>query len=885
MIGTKLANYEIVSHLGSGGMGDVYQATDSKLGRSVAVKFLPESFSNDPDRLARFEREARVLASLNHPNIAAIYGLENADDKKFLVMELVPGETLAERIKRGPIPFDEAMEIAIQIAEALEAAHGKGIIHRDLKPANIKVTEDDKVKVLDFGLAKALDQTPSRTSMSDSPTISIAASNVGVILGTAAYMSPEQARGKAVDTRADIWAFGVVLYELLTGKRLFEGEDLTETLASVVKEHPRLDAVPERVRRLLAACLQKDPKKRLQSIGDMRLLIEPPETAATELAPHAARWLWPAIAVVALLGLAVLGAVHFRESPAADSVLRLSVPLPEGASLLGHLALSPDGRRLAAQFSRNGWTGLWVRSLDGTEWTRIDSTRNARAPFWSADSRFLGFFADGKLKIVPAVGGPSRELCDETGLGGGGSWSRGNIILFAGVSGPLRRVSASGGECTAVTANDPNIRKSFPEFLPDGKHYLYVGAVAGDMTRRGVYAASLDDPIGTGLGGKKVLDDFSSVVYAAPMDGESPGHLLFLRGSTLMAQPFNAAELERIGDPFPLANQASFSFSGTQMGASVAQNGTLVYLANRFDNFQLMWIDRTGRQRTNVGSPAEQRAVSLSRDGSLATALRRDEGLHLYDLARNSEVRFSTDNAPSSGMWSPDSTELAFSATVNGVRGIYRKSANGSGKEEMLLASQENIRPSDWSRGSDGNGVLVYTVVDPKTNADIWYLMDPKKPDSKPVKFLGTSAIESQGQLSPDGHWMAYTSNETGRNEVYLRQFPSGEGFAKISVNGGREPRWSKSDSELYYIELSERGNIVTAVSLATDGRGGLRVGKQEQLFDFQALSFVPELNNWLYSPHPDGQRFLVSANAEKETPAINVITNWRNAAAASPQH
>src|SRR5215471_637909 len=411
MLGQIVGHYKIEDELGAGGMGRVYRATDSKLGRQVALKCLPEAFAKDPERLGRFEREARLLAALNHTNIAAIYGFEEAEGVHYLVLELVPGETLAQLLKRGPLKVPETVGVCKQIAEALEAAHGKGIIHRDLKPANIKVTEDDKVKVLDFGLAKALDQTPSRTSMSDSPTISMAASNVGVILGTAAYMSPEQARGKAVDTRADIWAFGVVLYELLTGKRLFEGEDLTETLASVVKEQPRLDAIPERVRRLLAACLQKDPKKRLQSIGDMRLLIESPETAATKLAPHAASWLWPAIAVVALLGLAVLGAVHFRESPAVDTVLRLSVPLPEGATLPGHLALSPDGRRLAAQFSRNGWTGLWVRALDGTEWTRIDSTRNARAPFWSADSRFLGFFADGKLKIVPAVGGPSRDLC------------------------------------------------------------------------------------------------------------------------------------------------------------------------------------------------------------------------------------------------------------------------------------------------------------------------------------------------------------------------------------------------------------------------------------------------------------------------------------------
>jgi len=883
MIGTKLAHYEITSHLGTGGMGEVYQAIDTKLGRSVAIKFLPVAFSSDAARLARFRREAQVLASLNHPNIAHIYGLEESGEKRCIVMELVEGETLQTRINNGPLPVDEALAIATQIAEALAVAHERGVVHRDLKPGNVMLTSDGRVKVLDFGLAKAHDANPSDTSPSNSPTVaSLAATNAGVILGTAAYMSPEQARGKSVDTRADIWAFGVVLYELLTGKRLFEGEDLTETLASVLKETPNLDAIPERMRRLVSSCLQKNPKKRLQSIGDMHYLLEAPAEVRAD-APPRFRWLWPAIAAIAVLGMTVIGITHFREKPPTDAVMRLSVALPAGAAGLGHLVLSPDGLRVAATFSKDNWAGLWVRALDGTDWIRLDFTQNARSPFWSRDSRFLGFFAGNKLKVVSATGGPAKELCTDTGLGRGGTWNRDDLILFASEVGPLRKVQSTGGACTAVTKTDPTIGKAAPQFLPDGKHYLYAGSVLGDTTKRGVYAASLDDPIDAGLG-RKVLEDDSSVVYAELPGIGGMGHLLFLRGTTLMAQLFDSGKIEPGGDPFPVATQASYTNTRPLIAAAAASNGTLVYIASLYSQYQLTWIDRTGKMRTKVGSPADQRSVSLSRDGDLATMNRINEGMRLYDLARGSEIRFSTASDTSAGVWSPDGSQIVYAATLNGVRGIYRKATNGSGKEELLLPAQDNDRrPSDWSRD---RRFLVFTEVDPKTRADIWYLPEPGKPDSKPVKFLNTPATESQGQLSPDGRWLAYVSDETGKAEVYIRQFPSGEGFARVSVDGGREPRWNKNGSELDYVRIGEHGFELMAVPLQSDSHGGLRPGTATALFDFQTLTSVPQSNAWIYSPHPDGLRFLVAVSAETATPSINVITNWRKATpAASPEH
>ena len=709
-------------------MGEVYRAHDSRLRRDVAIKVSPERFSE------RFEREARAVAALNHPNICQIYDV----GPNYLVMELVEGHA-----PKGPIELDDALAIAQQIADALQEAHSKHITHRDLRPGNIMVTSDGKVKVLDFGLAK-FGNTPT-TIGEDSPTISMAMTQAGMILGTAAYMSPEQARGKEVDSRADIWAFGVVFYEILTGQRLFKGEDLADTLASVVKEQPNLDGAPTQVRRLLDACLQKDPKKRLQSIGDWRLLLDAPRAEApVVVVPPKPNRVWPAIAAVAVLGAAALAFVHFRENPAPATVLHLAVPLPENTPPW-FVALSPDGRRVAAVFTRDNWNGIWVRALDGTEWVRLEASKLARTPFWSPDSRFLGFFADGKLKTVPAAGGPATELCGETGLGSGGAWNQTGVILLGGDDGRLRRVPAAGGECAPVF-KDSKVRAAFPEFLPDGNHFLYVNQ-ADDF--RGVYSASLDNPAG-----KKVLADYSSVIYAY-------GTLLFLRGTNLMAQPFDADKLVTLGDPYQVAAQAAVSYSAPQMAVSAAQD-TLLYVSNRSDDRQLVWMDRSGKELGKVGSRANQSGPALSPDGGRAVISRRNEGIWQYDLVRNSDARFQAGTR--AGVWSPDGSQVAFAATIAGKSGLYRTGSNGGGSPELLLAGDTlNRFASDWSR--DGK-FLLYTEVDPKTLGDIWYLPDPGKPGGKPVKFLATDAVESQAQLSPDGHWIAYVSNETGQGEV-----------------------------------------------------------------------------------------------------------------------
>ncbi len=856
-IGTELGPYKITGTLGKGGMGEVYRAHDPRLQRDVAIKVSPERFSE------RFDREARAIAALNHPNICQIYDV----GPNYLVMELVEGEA-----PKGPMDLDEALAIMNQIADALQEAHSKKITHRDLKPANIKITPEGKVKVLDFGLAK-FGNIPTAIS-EDSPTLSMGMTQAGTILGTAAYMSPEQARGKPVDERADIWAFGVVFYEILTGQRLFKGEDLADTLASVVKVHPSLDAAPMQVRRLLDACLQKDPAKRLQSIGDMRLLIEAPRTEPVAVAPPPPKpsLLWPVLAGVAIVGAAALAFIHFRETPPEQAVMHVSLPIPEKGGA-GFLSLSPDGHRVLAG---GGGTVLAVRNLDAAEWTRIESTPLARTPFWSPDGRFIGFFADGKLKTVSASGGPAKELCGETGLGYGGAWRSDGVILFASDTGPMRKVSASGGACTPVMKDDPQRTAALPEFLPDGVHYLYVGQIRGNPASRGVYVASLDDPSGTPLSGKKVLDDYSSVLFTPSAHSGDPSHLLFLRGSNIIAQAFDAGTLTTVGDPFLVAPQGSVALTQPQLAAGVG-GGTLVYVSNlQASGYQPTWMDRTGKRLSNVGPVGSHRGVALSRDGLFATLTRRDEGLHLYDLARNSEVRFTADANPSAGVWSPDGSYVVFSSTIDGVRGIYRKPANGGGKEELLSPSPTNPQyPADLS----ATGTLFFTEDDPKTRADIWYWSKPGDGSSKPEKFLATGSMETQPQLSPDGRWLAYVSD----SNVYVRQFPSGQGFAKVSIDRGLEPRWKKDGSELYFLGFKEsngaNGPTLMAAPMKTDSRGGISPGVPVELFQFKSLPTVSQANVWLYAPSPDGQRFLVNVQAETAAPQIHVITNWLKAA------
>ena len=836
--GTKFGSYEIVAPIGAGGMGEVYQAHDTKLGRDVAIKVLPESFAHDPERLFRFQREAKMLAALNHPNIATIYGLEQSGGTSYLVMELVAGENLAERIRRdGAVPIEEALAIARQIAEALESAHEKGIVHRDLKPANVKVTPEGKVKVLDFGLAKAFEGDTASEDISNSPTLSMAATMQGVILGTAGYMAPEQARGKRVDKRADIWAFGVVLYELLTGKRLFEGEDAGHTLAAVIMQKPDLSAASAKVLPLLQRCLEKDPKKRLRDIGDWELLLreEPTVPAASssplgDVAANKMAWGAAALLAVAALGVSLL---HFREALPADPVLHLSVPIPAN-SIAGFLALSPDGRRMVLGLGTESKEQLWLRSLDSPQIQLIPGTDDARGPFWSPDGKFIGFFADGKLKTMPATGGPPQTLCDGTGTAAGGTWNRDGVILFStsNTGAPLRRVNAAGGACTAVTKPEGDSRQAFPEFLPDGKHFVYL-VRQGDEAKQGLYVAALDNPTP-----RRLLADDSSAIFAPSVTGKKYGYLLFLRGSALMAQPFNADTLQLAGDVFPVATDASISFN-SDVAASVSADGTLVYEANLTRTSQLVWLDRSGKELGKVGSIQDENDVALSPDGKDAATIRgSNQGLWLYDLQRGGETRFSSPTLPGSApVWSPDGSKIAFGAG----KGLYLQDTAGGSKEELLLENENTKRPSDWSR--DGR-FLIYTEANSKGLADIWYLPDPlnKSNDRKPIKLQGTDAGASQGQLSPDGRWLAYVSYGSGEEDLYVRPFPSGPGRWKVSTSAAanREPRWRRDGKELFFLELRMPTSRIMSVAVQSDVHGEFQAGTPQALFEFRAFGFVP---------------------------------------------
>ncbi len=871
-IGSQLGPYEIIARVGAGGMGEVYKARDTRLGRIVAIKFSKDQFSQ------HFEREARAVAALNHPHISQLYDV----GANYLVMEFVDGETL-----RGPLPIEEALRIAGQIADALEAAHDKGIVHRDLKPGNILIKADGSVKVLDFGLAKMVAKEPQSNSQ-DSPTLSMTLEGAGMIAGTAAYMSPEQARGKSITARADIWAFGVVLYEMVTGKRLFHGEDLTEILASVVKQQPDLSAAPWEVHRLLEACLQKDPKMRLQAIGDWKLLLDHVRTAPAQTVPVKSpmAWLWPSIAALAAAIAGFVSFLHFRESPPVLNPLSLSVSIPAN-SLPSVALLSPDGRRLLVTLLSQNKASLYLRSMDSAEFSRLDGTDDARSPFWSADSRFVGFFADGKLKVVPAAGGPTSALCGEIGVGsGGGAWNRDNVILYFTDTGMARRVSPQGGECTPVSLGDANLRGRLPEFLPDGNHFLFVGTDNTDPTIRGVYLGALDAAKVDRAKPRKILNDYSSVVYAPPLKSAEPAHVLFLRGATLMAQALDADKLQTEGDPFAVAAQVSTTPTPNQMAASIDANGTLAYIMNGSRSLQLAWFDSSGKEMGKVGPAGDRTGVSLSPDGRTAAIRERTAanplgGLRLLDLERNSESRFTPEGKSAVGaVWSPDGSALVYSGPGGQGNNLFLRSTNGDGEEKRLLPPGSNPRvPSDWS--ADGR-FLIYTEFDPKTGSHIWYLPSPGKDASPAVRFPSTDVAGSEGQLSRDGHWLAYSGSA---DTVMVRAFPSGDRVTKIADNAV-EPRWSAGGRQLYFLEFVNGAFEVNLMEVsfeaATGGAPG--IGTPRKIMHFQSRVIQPRNNQFAYIPHPDGKRFLVNLGASDAAPEINVITNWRKLAAARKQ-
>jgi len=893
--GTRLGVYEIVAQIGEGGMGVVYRARDTKLNRDVALKVLPDLFASDADRMARFTREAQTLASLNHPNIAHIHGLEESGGVRALVMELVEGDDLSQRIARGAVPVDEALPIAKQIAEALEAAHQQGIIHRDLKPANIKLRPDGTVKVLDFGLAKALapEQDPaSPTPTSQSPTITSPAmlTGLGIVLGTAAYMAPEQAKGREADKRSDIWAFGCVLYEMLAGRRPFDGEDITDVLGAVVRLEPAWEAlpadVPAPVRTLLKQCLVKDRRRRVGDIAAVLFVLEH-QAGVVPTLPVASRsnrtaWLVAALSIIALIATAVVALRMSRSGAPPSDPVQFSIAPPEktvfggpaagGTGRAAQLAISPDGRNIVFVAGAQSAFQIWLRPLATGEARPIQGTEGGAFPFWSPDSQFVAFFAGGKLKKVAIAGGPPLELADAA-TGRGGSWSRDNVIVFDRALGlGLFRVSSGGGVPTPVTTlADGEDAHRWPHFLPDARHFFYT-AVTGTCC-----PASKPGTIKIGS-----LDEHEPAVALLQADSSAAyvaNRMLFAREQTLMAMAFDPDRRELTGDAVPVTR---VSTEGSRyVSASVSQDGTLVYASGGSLSTQLTWFDRSGKI---LGPPGEgwiDVNLSLSPDEhQVALALRSGENLDIWtiDVARNLRNRVTSDPEPEGWpVWSPNGTTIVFGSGASGLGGLPVKArliqipVNGSGAREVLVeavgtpsrpcaARQCVLAPTDWS--ADGRFVLyTFSGTFPATS-DIWAL--PLSGERKPFPVIQTEFSEGQGAFSPDGRWIAYTTDATGQPNVHIQPFLRAGAAQRISPNGGRNPHWRADGKELFYLDAA---GAMTAVPI--DLTTGSAAGLPKTLFPAGVVS-----NNNMYAVTKDAQRFLVNRNAAIATP-LTVIVNW----------
>jgi serine/threonine protein kinase/Tol biopolymer transport system component len=889
LIGVRVGVYEVLELIGTGGMGDVYRARDTKLGRDVALKTLPGLLALDSDRLLRFNREAQVLASLNHPNIAAIYGFEESVPEKTtpgsgdtepvqtsvvraLVLELVEGITLAERIAQGPIPVDDAITIARQIAEALAAAHERGIVHRDLKPANIKVRPDGLVKVLDFGLAKALEAAAGVKEFTTPQTSTPAMTEVGVILGTAAYMSPEQATGRRADKRSDVWAFGCVLYEMLTGTRAFGGADVSDTLTAVVRGEPEWNrlpaALPPSARALIEGCLQKDRRQALADISAARFLIGDQLTNAAVSRPISSRLsLWrravPFAATAAIAAGIATWTARPSRSPDAAHTARFAVAAPRGTSFgtreqLISPAISPDGNRLVFRVLRQGEPVLAVRAIDALDARVLTGTEGAQFPFWSPDSRTIAFFARGKLRTIGADrGAPIQTICDAA-AGAGGTWSREGLIIFApGGPAGLFKVPATGGQPSALTTLQKNeTSHRFPQFLPDGRRFLYF---APPNT---VYLGSTD-----GRPSVRVLTNDFGARYS-PV-----GFLLFERDGVLLAQRFEADRSLLMGDPVQVG-EGLLAFPGSgETPFSISDNDVLVYATNPPENVKLAWVDRAGRPIQSVGPFPFGRYADpeLSPDGKrvamenvpaprtqVAPWANQEVWVFELDSGRSTQLTFdpASDEHP---IWSPDGSRLVFLSRRPGAEGLYQKVASNETPEELLLRG-EGLFPSDWS----ANGIL-YDSGGPA--ADLWVL--PLAGDRKPYVLVDDPSWQAAARFSPDGRWFAYQSNELGRPEVFVNSFlPSAKW--RISTDGGSLPRWRRDGKELFY--LAADGKLM-AVGIASDGFK-FRPEAPRQLFQTGLTGLYPRLRSYGVSPH--GDRFLISvAEDPSATPSIIVVSNW----------
>jgi len=845
--GRNLLHYRLVEKIGEGGMGEVWRAVDTTLDRDVAIKVLPPRLSSDVQRLARFEREAKLLASLNHPSIAAVYGFQQVEDARFIVMELVEGEDLESRIARGPLAVDDAVEIARRIAEAFEAAHEQGVIHRDLKPSNVRLTADGRVKVLDFGLAKALESAVAGGDGGDparSPTVTSMGTVAGVILGTAAYMSPEQAKGKTVDRRADVWGFGAVLWEMLTGRRLFRGETISDTMAAVLREE--IDwtelpaATPRPVVRLLRRCLDRDPRRRLQAIGEARIALEDgleaeaepaAATAAAERRRTSGRLAWlllaPAIALGALVGL------WLSPGPATRSEIRALLPPPEGAEYFlggrqpGPVAVAPDGSRMVfAARDEAREVRLWVRPLGEESARPLTGTEGASYPFWSPDGRSIAFFSGGMLRRIDADGGPVLTLCPAP-FGKSGSWNRDGVIVFPpSYNTGIHRVSAEGGDPRPLTELDPSVGDNshrFPVFLPDGRRFLFLARRTSEQatSANAVMVGSLD-----GGAPRELLQAPTNVALSA-------SHLLYMRETVLLARRLDVDALRFEGEPYPIAESVTIVPGAAYAVFAASRDGVLVFERGGGRGESLMWLDFEGKPLATIGEPSVFYTPALSPDGTRIAVTREDPGgkedVWVYDAALGTSTRVTSGREGSrDAIWMPDGKRLVYRTRTSRAIDLYSISAEGVGTPELLLETEGDKQALSVS--PDGQHLL-FQWVPAETGFDLWDLpLRDGKPAGAPRQYLVTPYDELEARFSPDGKWVAYESNESGRSEVYIGSFPEPTRVRRVSTGGGQAPRWTPDGRRLLYATST---GAVYAAAVETGG-GSLILRTPELLFDVE---------------------------------------------------
>ncbi len=898
--GTQLGPYEIIGPLGAGGMGEVYRARDTRLNREVAIKILPADFASDADRLRRFEQEARATSALNHPNILTVHDFGTHEGAPYIVAELLEGEELRVQLSDGALAPRKAIDYAQQLAAGLAAAHGKGVTHRDLKPENLFITTDGRVKILDFGLAKL---RPQRIESAGSGVATQKAiTDAGTVMGTVGYMSPEQVQGHEADHRSDIFSFGVIFYEMLSGKRTFTGDSAIEVMNAILKEDPaELSETNARINpaleKIVRRCLEKKPERRFHSAHDLCFAIEALSTlSGSRIEPAAAPAvtdttgksrlfgnvrLWMGIA--ALLSLALLIALPFaithlrHAAPAEPIATRFTIAPPEKAPGFGQLAISPDGRSLVFVATIEGKAQLWLRSMGSFTARPLPGTEGVSGfPFWSPDSRSVCFPTEGKLKKLDLADRTQQTLYSVPATGGsgavragiGGTWNREGVILFFRGTSGIFRMSDAGGEPAPVPGVDQppeGILYRWPHFLPDGHHFLYLATTtsprAAPQEKSEVYLASLDGKESRRL----LLADSNAMYAAAPAGG---GYLLFAREGALVAQRFDASSLTLKGDPFRVADQVRVNNNNRGL-FDVSDNGALVYdPTSATGNSQLVWIDRAGKQLETIASAGTFQLPALSPDDKRLAVARQDpktgnSDIYVIDLVRGATSRLTFDSATDNWpIWSPDGNRIAWGANRGGSFQLYQKLASGAGEEELLLQSSNQINPSHWS--SDGRYIL-YREIDPKTKGDLWVL--PLNGDRKPIPFLHGPFVEQTAHFSPDDRWIVYGSDESGSLEVYVQTFPASGGKWLVSAKGGTGPLWRGDGKELFYI--STDGKLMT-VEVTT--RGTFERGIPRALFDFVALRRV----TGGYAVTADGQRFLFITQMEETGPSsLAVVVNW----------